>query len=107
MVEHVNQEPYEFMKILHKIWTGTGVQFLHGFTRVCVHTALLFLYGLALGCLTTLLPAYLWSLLPYNQYEYFSAGRPWSWLLWIIKYVQSIASIVFYPLLVSALFFLL
>lgn len=72
MVQHVNPEPYEFMKILHKIWTGTGVQFLHGFTRVCVHTALLFLYGLALGCLTTLLPAYLWSLLPYNQYEYFS-----------------------------------
>ena len=68
--------------------------------RVSAHTVLLLLYSLVLGAGTTMLTAFLWSLLPFQNFSYVSGGRNWSWLLWLIKYTLAVTSIIIYPLMV-------
>ena len=72
--------------------------------RVVLHTIILLSYGLVLGTITWALGPYIWSLLPYNTYFYKSGGKSWSWLLWLMKYVLAVCSIVVYPFLVNGNF---
>ena len=72
--------------------------------RVVLHTIILLSYGLVLGTITWALGPYIWSLLPYNTYFYYSGGKSWSWLLWLMKYVLAVCSIVVYPFLVNGNF---